>query len=126
VYKADDDIDNPFLRLNIEEMPFGEEPIDSLQILYNQFLGANDFALDDKLQLYPNPVAKQFTLKYEPGVLIKNLSISDMQGKIILQPKIEALNQGAITISTSSLIKGIYFLQVATVKGIQTIKFVKQ
>ena len=47
-----------------------------------------------------------------------------MQGKIILQPKIEALNQGAITISTSSLIKGIYFLQVATVKGIQTIKFV--
>jgi hypothetical protein len=126
VYKADDDIDNPFLRLNIEEMPFGEEPIDSLQILYNQFLGANDFALDDKLQLYPNPVAKQFTLKYEPGVLIKNISISDMQGKIILQPKIEALNQGAITISTSSLIKGIYFLQVATVKGIQTIKFVKQ
>jgi hypothetical protein len=126
VYKADDDIDNPFLRLNIEEMPFGEEPIDSLQILYNQFLGANDFALQDKLQLYPNPVAKQFTLKYEPGVLIKNLSISDMQGKIILQPKIEALNQGAITISTSSLIKGIYFLQVATVKGIQTIKFVKQ
>ena len=56
VYKADDDIDNPFLRLNIEEMPFGEEPIDSLQILYNQFLGANDFALKDKLQLYPNPV----------------------------------------------------------------------
>ena len=56
VYKADDDIDNPFLRLNIEEMPFGEEPIDSLQILYNQFLGANDLALKDKLKLYPNPV----------------------------------------------------------------------
>ena len=107
-------------------MPFGEEPIDSLQILYNQFLGANDLALQDKLKLYPNPVAKQFTLKYEPGVLIKNLSISDVQGKIILQPKIEALHQGAITISTSSLIKGIYFLQVATVKGTQTIKFIKQ
>ena len=92
----------------------------------NTVNAGNDFALDDKLQLYPNPVAEQFTLKYEPGVLIKNISISDAQGKIILQPKIEALNQGAITISTSSLIKGIYFLQVATVKGIQTIKFVKQ
>ena len=46
-------------------------------------------------------------------------------GKYI-EGEIEALNQGAITISTSSLIKGIYFLQVATVKGTQTIKFIKQ
>ena len=126
VYKADDDIDNPFLRLNIEEMPFGEEPIDSLQILYNQFLGANDIALKDKLTLYPNPTDAMFTLKYEPGVLIKKLSISDVQGKILLQPKIEVLHQGSITINTSSLIRGIYFLNVATVKGNQAIKFIKK
>ena len=69
---------------------------------------------------------QEFTLKYEPGVLIKNLGISDVQGKIILKPKIEALNQGAITIDTSSLIKGIYFLNVTTVKGIQTIQFIKK
>jgi uncharacterized Ntn-hydrolase superfamily protein len=73
VYKADDEINNPHIRLNIEEMPFGEEPIDSLQSLYNQFLGSNETALKNKLQLYPNPVDSEFTLYYEPGVLIKKL-----------------------------------------------------
>jgi uncharacterized Ntn-hydrolase superfamily protein len=126
VYKADDEINNPHIRLNIEEMPFGEEPIDSLQSLYNQFLGSNETALKNKLQLYPNPVDSEFTLYYEPGVLIKKLSISDMQGKVILQPKQEASNQGALTITTSRLTKGIYFLHVDTLQGIQTIKFIKK
>ena len=126
VYKADDDIDNPFLRLNIEEMPFGEEPIDSLQILYTQFLGANDIGLKDKLKLYPNPVASELILEYEPGVLIKKLSISDVQGKILLQPNIQALDQGNLLINTSSLTKGVYFLDVATTKGNQKIKFIKK
>jgi uncharacterized Ntn-hydrolase superfamily protein len=126
VYKADDEVDNPHIRLNIEEMPFGEEPIDSLQSLYNQFLGSNETALKNKLQLYPNPVDSEFTLYYEPGVLIKKLSISDMQGKIILQPKLKASNQGALTITTSRLTKGIYFLHVDTLQGIQTLKFIKK
>jgi len=38
VYQATDAPGNPTLRLNIEEMPFGEEPIDSLQILYDDFV----------------------------------------------------------------------------------------
>ena len=126
VYKADDDIDNPFLRLNIEEMPFGEEPIDSLQILYNQFLGANDIGLKDKLKLYPNPVSSELILEYELGVGIKKLSISDVQGKILLQPEIQALVQGNLIINTSSLTKGVYFLDVATIRGNQKIKFIKK
>lgn len=126
VYKADDDIANPFLRLNIEEMPFGEEPIDSLQILYNQFLGANDLILKDKLKLFPNPVDSALTLKYEPAIRIKKLSIIDMQGKILLHPKLELLNQGIISIDTNSLVKGVYFLDVATDNGNQKIKFIKK
>jgi hypothetical protein len=49
-----------------------------------------------------------------------------MQGKILLHPKLELLNQGTISIDTNSLVKGVYFLDVATDNGNQKIKFIKK
>jgi uncharacterized Ntn-hydrolase superfamily protein len=126
VYKADDDLNNPYIRLNIEEMPFGEEPIDSLQILYNQFLGVAPNALKDKLKIYPNPVQDVLTVQYDISLLVKNIAIIDIQGKIISQKEAIGSRFKTLNIDTEALKNGVYFLRVTALQGIATIKFIKE
>jgi uncharacterized Ntn-hydrolase superfamily protein len=126
VYKADDDVNDPYIRLNIEEMPFGEEPIDSLQNLYNQFLGIAPNALKDKLKIYPNPVQDVLTMQYETSLLVKSIAIIDIQGKIISQKEAIGSGSGTLNIDTEALSNGVYFLRVTALQGIVTIKFIKE
>ncbi len=125
VYQADDDVNDPFIRLNIEEMPFGEEPIDSLQILYNNFLGVKDNPLKNKFKLYPNPVSNELIISYLPSVLVKEVAIIDVQGKVVSSQKFTSIPTGNLTLDTASLKSGIYFAKVSTVEGTATLKFIK-
>ncbi|MGJ8667227.1 MAG: DUF1028 domain-containing protein [Patiriisocius sp.] len=125
VYQANDDVNDPFIRLNIEEMPFGEEPIDSLQILYNNFLGVKDNALKNKFKLYPNPVSNELIISYSPSVLVKEVAIIDVQGKVVSSQKFTSIPTGNLTLDTASLKSGIYFAKVSTVEGTATLKFIK-
>ena len=126
VYKADDDVDSPYLRLNIEEMPFGEEPIDSLQILYNQFLTVDDNLLKDKITLFPNPTADVLNIAYDNTILLKNVSIIDVQGKLLKTQEGNGTSAGTLSVPTDDLKSGIYFLRVTSVQGITTINFIKE
>ena len=126
VYKADDDVDSPYLRLNIEEMPFGEEPIDSLQILYNQFLTVDENLLKDKITLFPNPTADVLNIAYDNTILLKNVSIIDVQGKLLKTQEGNGTSAGTLSVPTDDLKSGIYFLRVTSVQGITTINFIKE
>ena len=125
VYQATDAPGDPTLRLNIEEMPFGEEPIDSLQILYDNVLSLQDNTLENNVRIFPNPVSNQFQVVLPPSTFISKLEIFDVTGKqVYLQTQFTGLDTGE-TIDSSSFKKGIYFVRITGAKEIQTIKIIK-
>lgn len=126
VYQETDTPGNPTLELNIEEMPFGEEPIDSLQILYDDFLlSVRDTPLENTVRVFPNPVSNQFRVTIAPSRFISKLEIFDVSGKqVYLQTQFTGLTTGE-HIDSSSFKKGVYFLRVTGAKEIHTVKIIK-
>ncbi|MAT89245.1 MAG: secretion protein [Flavobacteriaceae bacterium] len=126
VYRPTDDASDPYLRLNIEEMPFGEEPIDSLQTLYDKFLGVNDIPLKNQLNIAPNPVRNNLTLQWNDTMIWKEITVYDILGKrveTLALPELGTLRQ---TWNMDHLRPGMYFLKVATASDAATLSFIKE
>ena len=126
VYRADDDPNDPYLRLNVGQQSAGIEPIDILQDLYDNFLAAEDFELDNKLTLFPNPATSELTLAVDPSVRLTKLSIIDINGKNIETQTNLNLAATQQKLNIAQLPSGIYFLKVESDEGATSIKFVKQ
>lgn len=126
VYQETDTPGNPTLELNIEEMPFGEEPIDSLQVLYDDFLlSVRDNTLENAIRVFPNPVSDQFRVTVAPSTIITKLEVFDVSGKRVhAQTQFTGVETDEV-IDSSSFKKGVYFLRVTGVKEIHTIKIIK-
>lgn len=124
VYKADDTPGDPYLRLNIEEMPFGEEPIDSLQTLYDEFLTVNENSFDLDLRAYPNPATDLITISYNPQAVIDTFTVYDISGKK-LEVQITAQSNGQTQLNVGGLPKGVYFVKLLSAESEQTISFIK-
>lgn len=126
VYQETDTPGNPTLELNIEEMPFGEEPIDSLQVLYDDFLlSVRDNTLENAIRIFPNPVSDQFRVTVAPSTIITKLEVFDVSGKRVhAQTQFTGVETDEV-IDSSSFKKGVYFLRVTGLKEIHTIKIIK-
>lgn len=88
VVKADDNINSPFLELNVLEMPFGEEPIDSLQSLFDSWiLTSTDepFASPKRIKVFPNPSSGKVFFETTNGLLNNDweLRLFDLTGKLV-------------------------------------------
>lgn len=81
----------------------------------------NTSFLKDNITLFPNPAKENITLKLNYFTPSQEISISDIQGKIIHTQKLESLST---TINTSSFEKGIYFLNVINGTQKTTKKFI--
>ncbi|MBT8258565.1 MAG: DUF1028 domain-containing protein [Bacteroidia bacterium] len=127
VYQPDDDIASPYLQLSIEEMPFGEEPIDSLQVLFDNFfnLSVQESTLDAKLKIFPNPVVDKLKLDIHNSVVVKSIEIFDVIGKLVNEEFKMSYNGSQNEIDVSVLKSGVYFLRVNTLEGTKSFKFVK-
>lgn len=79
------------------------------------------FTQETTISLFPNPTKDNLTLKLDYFSPSQEISISDIQGKIIHTQKIEGLTT---TINTSSFEKGIYFLNVIDGTQKTTKKFI--
>lgn len=126
VFRPDDDPNDPYLRLNVGQQSVGVEPIDILQGLYDDFLAVADNELKSKLTLFPNPASNQLTLTIDNSVVLKNLTIFDVNGKKSLEQldfKAQAFQH---KMDVSQLPAGIYFLKVDSEEGSTTLKFIKQ
>ncbi|MFC4633094.1 DUF1028 domain-containing protein [Dokdonia ponticola] len=126
VYQATDAPGDPTLRLNIEEMPFGEEPIDSLQILYDDFvLSLPDNSLENNVRIFPNPVSDQFQVLLPPATFISKIEVFDMSGKqVYLQTQFTGLDTGEV-IDSRSFTKGVYFVRITSPQKTHTLKIIK-
>lgn len=126
VYRADDDPNDPYLRLNVGQQAPGVEPIDILQDLYDNFLTVEDVELNNKLRLFPNPADNELTLDVDPSITLTNLSIYDINGKNLFSQSDFGAQQLQQKINVSQLPSGVFFLTVESDQGTTSIKFVKR
>ena len=73
------------------------------------------------LRLYPNPAQDFVTL--ESNASIKQIRIIGLDGRLYGTEKVHQLNK--YSLSVSNLLSGVYFVEVTTPAGVQTIRFVK-
>lgn len=92
---------------------------ETYQVTVINTLGIDDFT-KDSFVIAPNPVGDVLHFQVPQSVQIESVTIIDITGKILLIK--EAVN----TINLSALSQGIYFVKVATNKGTQIKRFVKE
>lgn len=78
------------------------------------------------IKVYPNPTHDILTIDFNENSIDSNIKITivDVMGKAIEINKYESLNS-TITINTSSLSKGVYFLKIEGSKFTANTKFIK-
>lgn len=132
IFKPSDDLNDPYLELSILEMPFGEEPIDSLQSLFSTWenttstesiLGENKI----RINLFPNPVnnSLQISLKID-AQLDLSLYIFNATSEIMMENNISIYKNWNDQINIKNFPNGLYYLKVESKNGeSKTIKFIK-
>ncbi len=95
VMRPDDDDNDPYLELNVAEMPFGEEPIDSLQILYDEWAltnSTNDLTTSIEVNIYPNPTNDLINIQFKnsDSFAINQIQFYNLNGQLLHQKAIES------------------------------------
>jgi len=87
----------------------------------NSNLKVDDFSLQNKIQLYPNPAKNEVFLQLQS---LKNaqLQVVNVNGGVVIS---QQLNNTTNTINTTNLPNGIYLFRVSTDEGITTTKILK-
>lgn len=124
VYREDDAAGDPYLKLNVGELPAGEEPIDALQELYDNFLGTDSNQFNTAVRLSPNPVTDRLNISTVDGFDVRAVSIYDITGKQLMQ--LSGSGETQIFVDTAGLPTGVYFARIETNQGILTKRFIKQ
>ena len=79
-------------------------------------LDSEDIRFRESVYLYPNPASNQVTLTYAGQAPLQELTIIDMNGKIVRNLSLENF-QNSQTIDTSILSKGIYLLKIQSAEN---------
>jgi hypothetical protein len=91
----------------------------------------NNVSINDNLNytnniitIYPNPFSEDFTIDLTKINAIKNVTVTDVTGKELLN--IDKINSSTFNIKTNNWDNGIYFITVTTNKEILTQKIIKR
>ncbi|MBK5214728.1 MAG: T9SS type A sorting domain-containing protein [Flavobacteriaceae bacterium] len=85
-----------------------------MDISFNSVLGTNSNSLEAAVNIFPNPAQSQFTLRSD--VSLKKLTIFDVRGRVVNNVDLSEMSHEK-TIDISSLVPGIYLVQIASDKG---------
>lgn len=101
--------------------------VDSItKLVFVSFVGIEDVNDEPQLLVGPNPAANQLIIyKLSETAIIKNVTIYDLQGKVLLSVENSMLLNGMATLDIHSFQSGLYFLEVHTNNGVFTTRFVK-
>lgn len=77
----------------------------------------------ENIPIYPNPVRETLNLRFDKQVRHAEISVIDLTGKIHLQ---QAINGEQVSVNTSSLPKGLYFLRIQQDRQSSVMKFTKE
>lgn len=127
VVRPTDDPAEPYLELNVLESPFGEEPIDSLQVLFDEWALLNnteDVPQEDELRIYPNPSAGLYTIALGAETTVQQVHITNSAGQRVWQLQTDDVRNLEVNLTTKPA--GLYWLTVQLDSGQQlTRKLVK-
>ena len=101
--------------------------IDDVSVVDCTNQGVEELTTSSEISLFPNPATSTLTLEIKDNInnnQPSNIIITDVLGETVFKQSAPINNQS--TINITQLSKGIYFLEVQTVKGITRKKFVKQ
>ncbi|WP_432410587.1 DUF1028 domain-containing protein [Rasiella sp. SM2506] len=126
VYKADDDSNNPYIRLNVGEQAAGIEPIDILQGMYDELLTVKENSLKERITIYPNPATNNITLSVASSVALLGVTIYDVQGKLVYSQNEFEKSSLQQTINIAAFKSSVYFIKVKSKQGEATLRFVKK
>ncbi len=109
VAKPSDPANDFHLDLNVPALPAGQEPIDSLQTLYNQWKTTTTLELPHTAtRIFPNPASGQATVFLEQGEGV--FELFDLTGRQVFSQKIQ---HGANRVVPGGLMTGVYFAKIA-------------
>jgi hypothetical protein len=135
VAKPTDPQSGPYwLDLNVQTVPNPKDPIDSLQVLYNQWLltGISNnqniypetFSLN---QNYPNPFNPVTTITFDIGKLsFVKLAVYDMTGSEVAVLSENMFHRGrySVNFDASGLASGVYLYQLRADEYVATKKMI--
>lgn len=118
---------------DIAEIIVYDRKLDSLQseLVYEyleiKYFGRQPTSVSSNLDLksfkiYPNPTSSTFNIEFN-GRVEGNMRVLDMTGKQMLQRSISARLE---KVNLSKAPAGIYFVQISTSQGVETLKLVKE
>ncbi len=114
VVKPDDLIGQHYLELSILEMPFGEEPIDSLQVLFDNSVASTTSTQiilpNTSISIIPNPGHQMIRFETSDPLNVEHIQFYNNQGQLINRQKINDLTSEQIDVS--ELTSGIYFIEL--------------
>ncbi len=85
-------------------------------------LSTNDYKLEDKINLSPNPASDKITITMD-NFTTATTTILDMNGRVLQN---DLISENNTSIVISNLLKGIYLMQITTDKGTVSKKIVKE
>ncbi len=122
VAKPNDEADNFYLDLNVPSTPFGLEPIDSLQLLFDHWLDSINMATavmeiqESSFSIFPNPAKSHLVIENTAG-LKGNFMINmfDSLGNEVLQNQLSG-GSGQFVFD-QNLQSGLYLLKITSTNG---------
>lgn len=94
----------------------------NIEAIKNVPLSSVEF-LNTKFEIYPNPTTDIITIKNNENILIKNIDVIDLNGRIIKSIKLEEQNT---TLNIDFLASGTYLLGIKTDEGTAVKKIIKK
>ena len=110
VAKPGDSMNNLYMDLLVGSTPFGAEPIDSLQTMFDNWknpIGIQDYLAEFSVQIIPNPAPKQFTVTTGQDEQAR-FFMFDLQGKKVME---KLINNNEM-IQVPSLTSGAYLYRI--------------
>jgi hypothetical protein len=82
-------------------------------------------AVENDMEIYPNPVSDKITIKFNTAVTTDKIRITDITGRELMEENLNGLTSDIYEVNVSSLSSGMYFITMESNKTIQTSKFIK-
>ncbi|MEM0541389.1 T9SS type A sorting domain-containing protein [Flavobacterium sp. j3] len=96
--------------------------LDNIRVSANLPLSNGDF-FSSKFSIYPNPANNVVSISNFDNIMLNEIIITDVNGRIVVKNKYSNVSQTEVNVS--ELTSGVYFMNIDTDSGRATKKFIK-